>query len=159
MDQIIRKNAVSGSLMSPEKFKKLSNASVSWHNFTRPYFFFNRELEHESLVDEVEYARLKNEAIRHLIPYSGRYYDYIAHKEYNTLNEWAVENGETLENIRYGVVKKHRYNAANPIVAWVELDVLMTYLEPNYNQAPVPNLLAEFDDIVKRLRSLIERMV
>jgi hypothetical protein len=159
MDQIISKNAVSGSLMSPEKFKKLSHASVSWHNFTRPYFFFDRELEHESLVDEVEYARLKNESIRHLIPYSGRYYDYIAQKEYNTLSEWAVDNGETLENIHYGVVKKHRKNAANPIVDWVKLDLLMTYLEPNYNQAPVPNLLAEFDDIVKRLRDIIQRMV
>jgi len=158
IDQIIRKNAVAGSMMLPEKFKKLSNADVSWHHFERPYFFFKRELDYESVVDEVEYAKLKNAVIRHVVPYSGRYYDYIAHKEYNTLNEWAVENGETLDNIRYGVVKKHRYNATNPIVAWVELDNLVRYLDPNYTETRVPNILEEFDDIVKRLRSLIERM-
>jgi hypothetical protein len=158
MDQIIRKNAVAGSLMSPEEFKKLSHANVSWHNFERPYFFFNRELDYDSVVDEVEYAKLKNESIRHVVPYSGRYYDYIVRKEYESLNEWAVENGETLDNICYGVVKKHRKNAANPIVAWVELDKLVRYLDPNYTETRVPNILEEFDDIVKRLRSLIERM-
>lgn len=162
IDQIIRKNAVSGSLMSPEKFKKLSHASVSWHYFHRPYFFFHRELDHESLVDEVEYARLKKDAIRHVIPYNGCYYDYIVHKEYASLNEWALDNGETLANIRYGVIKKHRKNAANPIVAWVELNDLVRYLDPNYTEMSTAEVIAMIDDIVERIisiRSLIERIV
>ena len=158
MDQIIRKNAVAGSLMSPEEFKKLSNADVSWHHFERPYFFFNRELDYESVVDEVEYAKLKNESIRHLVPYSGRYYDYIVRKEYDSLNEWALENGETLDSIRYGVVKKHRNNALCPVVSWVTLWDLMTYLDPDYINDPPSDILAEFDDIVQRLRTMIQRI-
>jgi len=158
IDQIIRKNNMAGMLMSPGAFKKLSNVSVSSHHFGRPYFFFNRELDYDSVVDQVEYAKMKKTVIRHLVPYSGRYYDYTVHKEYNTLNEWALDNGETLDNIRYGVVKKHRNNATNPIVAWVELETLVRYLDPNYTETQAPNLLEEFDAIVKRLRSLIERM-
>jgi hypothetical protein len=162
MDEIIRKNAVSGCLMSPEKFKKLSRANVSWHYFDRPYFFFTRELEHESLVDDVEYARLKKESIRHLVPYNDGYYDYIVHSEYTSLNEWAIANGETLDNIRYGVVKKHRKNAANPIVAWVELKQLLRYLDPDYTETSTAEVIAMIDDIVERIisiRSLIERIV
>ena len=93
-----------------------------------------------------------------MVPYSGRYYDYIVRKEYDSLNEWALENGETLDNIRYGVVKKHRNNALSPVVSWVTLWDLMTYLDPDYINDPPSDILAEFDDIVKRLRTMIEKM-
>jgi hypothetical protein len=168
IDQIIRKNAASACLMTPEEFKHLTNANVSWHHFNRPYFFFKQELEQPPVVDHVDYSALKHSSIRHLIPHKGRYYDYVVDREYKSLSEWANANGQSLDNICYGVVKKHRAHSYNPIVFWVTLLDLVNYLDPNYTAPPkivIPDkneLLAEFDDIVQRmnrLRSKIENML
>lgn len=167
MDQIIRKNANAGVLMYPADFKKLSNAKVSWHHFDRPYFFFERELSILAETDEKHYQDVKTHSIRHLVPYKGRYFDYITHKEYDSLSQWASANGEALDNILYGVVKKHRAHASKPVVVYVRLDKLIQYLDPDYNIKPtieipeVPSmeaLLAEFDDALQQLSRIRQRI-
>ena len=167
IDQIIRKNANAGVLMSPGEFKKLSNAKVSWHHLSRPYFFFEHELSISVISDENEYQAVKKLFIRHLVPYKGRYFDFITHKEYDSLNDWAKNNGWTLNDIRYGVVKKHRSHTRNPLVEYVHLDKLIDYLDPDYKtkhtveSSEVPSmeaLLAEFDDALQKLTRIRERI-
>ena len=167
MDQIIRKNANAGVLMTPMEFKMLSNANVSWHHFNRPYFFFKKELVLPSVTDPVKYTRLKRTTLRRLVPYKGRYFDFITHNEYDSLSDWAAANGEPLDNILYGVIKKHRAHTHNPVVAYVHLDKLIDHLDPDYNinlTVEIPEvrsmeaLLAEFDDALQQLNRIRERI-
>lgn len=161
VEQIIRKNANAGVLMSPEEFKKLSNANVSWHHFNRPYFFFQRELDMAGFFDEKEYQSVKNQLIRHLIPYGQGYYDYIAHKEYATLNEWAKDNSWTLNDIRYGVVKKHRGYFYTPVVACVTLDTLIKHLDPHYEEVPyvyIPRAQTDKEKLISQIQGLLDTL-
>jgi hypothetical protein len=166
-DQIIHKNDMSGALVSAGNFKTLSRANVSWHHFDRLYFFFESELDVPSVSDEKSYASLKREHIRHLVPYRGGYYDYIAHHEYATLKDWARDNGKSTDDICYGIIKKHRNNASNPIVAYVSLYTLVKHLDPSYEgevTVDIPEvsdkekLLAEFDDIIQQITRLREKI-
>jgi hypothetical protein len=73
------------------------------------YFFLRRELE----VDNYEkYCKAWNEKkIRHCKPYRGHWLDYTARKEFNTLEEWVADAGDTMENVLYGVNRVHKQDA------------------------------------------------
>lgn len=167
MEQIIRKNMKNGALVYAGEFKTLANSSHSWHHFNRPYFFFQQELDISSVSDEKEYQHVKNQLIRHLVPYGNVYYDYIVGKEYSTLAEWARDNSWSVTDIRYGVVKKHRNYVNDPVVAYITLDTLVKHLDPNYKGDHVvevtdkQKLLSQFDFLLKQIvdiRAKIESM-
>lgn len=80
--------------------------------YSKPYFFLDKELylNIETIHDFVRERLAGN--IRHckIIWKSKRFYDYIVHKEFNSLEEWAVDCGYTIDNIRYGVNRRHTGN-------------------------------------------------
>lgn len=165
MDSIIRKNASGDSLIHDQDFQKLSNTTRNWYNFDKLYFFFASELKIVPTNDPVVYAQLKKDSIRHLIPYKGHYYDYIVRKEYNTLQDWADDNGEDVNTILYGVnhVHKNRYTD-DSVSEYIKLEDLLKFLDPNYTREPVlvisekKTLLAQFDSLVQQMNGLREKI-
>ena len=151
MDSIIRKNAMASSnVIDPVDFAKLTETHMRMA-FTKLYFFFNRELTVNNTNDPVVYNQLKNDFIRHLIPYKGRYFDYIVNKEYKTLREWADDNGEDVGNICYGVNRV--FNFTEPVRVYVRLHQLLEFLDPNYKDEK-QNLLAQFDYLLRKMNDL-----
>lgn len=164
MDSIIRKNAHGDSLVHPSDFAKLVRTPMRMA-YTKLYFFFASELELNPTNDPVVYSQMKKDSIRHLIPYKGRYFDYTVHKEYNTLEEWAADNGKTTSDVLYGV--NRIYNSSEPIRAYITLIQLLQFLDPNYKSETVvevtdkQKLLAQFDFLLKQmntLRATIEKL-
>ena len=71
-----------------------------------PYLFLERELEFKN---KPQWQDAKNRGlIRHLKPYNGKWLDYVAHKEFNTLAEWVADCGASLNDVLYGVNRVHR---------------------------------------------------
>jgi len=156
MDSIIHNNAVgSSNVINPIDLAKLTNTPMR-RALCKLYFFFNRELTVNNTNDPVVYNQLKNDSIRHLIPYKGHYFDYIVNKEYNTLHEWAEENGEDVGNICYGVNRV--FNFAEPVRVYIKLQQLLAFLHPNYTGESVTtdkqNLLTQFDYLLKQMNDL-----
>jgi hypothetical protein len=168
MDSIIRKNAHNGSLVHYTDFEKLTKRIDRWSSFDKLYFFFDSELALENTYDPNVYSQMKKDSIRHLIPNKGRYYDYVAHKEYKTLKEWAEDNGKNVSNILYGLHNVYSvHSGARLISAHITLNTLIKFLDPNYEgetQVEVTDkdkLLAQFDWLIKQMnavRNQIETM-
>lgn len=165
MDSIIRKHASGDSLIHYRDFEKLTGTYGKWYDFSKLYFFFDSELELKETQDPVVYAQMKNDSIRHLIPYKGRYFDYVANKEYKTLREWAEDNGKSLSNIRYGKHKFYLRGSWDKVEsAHISLDQLLKFLDPKYNGEPVvevsdkEKLLAQFDFLVEKMNELREKI-
>jgi len=154
MDSIIHKHAANSSvLMTADEINQYTGTTpISWE---KPYFFFRTELDLPVAPNWTEYNRLKAEHIRHMIPYKGKYFDYVTHREYDTLNDWVVDNGKTLDDIVYGVNFVHRVNAGHEQRGFVTLETLIKHLEPNF-QFNVNN--AEFNKIQTELESIISRI-
>lgn len=123
------------------------NEADSW-SYTQNdyYFFFDSELEILSTSDRKIYSRLKETQLRHCIPYNGKFFDYIAKKEYATLEEWAADNGKSLDNICYGRADIHfRTNDPSrpewwhkkPFVHFVTLSQLMKVLMPTSDNTQI----------------------
>jgi len=141
MDSIIlsRSRKYGRNIIADSDFAKLTNAP--WQDGTdhSPYFFFASELSvpvvpYPRTQDRVEaYAELKKTQIRHCIPNRKNYVDYVAGKEYNTLEEWAVDNGKTLSDILYGINHVHFINPPwdHSCVYYMPLDVLVDHLMPH----------------------------
>jgi hypothetical protein len=109
-----------------------------------PYFFFASELSlagvpHPRNEENVAaYNELKKTQIRHCIPNRKNYVDYVAGKEYNTLEEWAVDNGKTLDDILYGINHIHFIapNWDHSCVYYMPLDTLLDHIMPQKNADP-----------------------
>ena len=86
--------------------RRLVSIDGCWQN---NYFFFKEE----------------ETPAHHLIPYKTRYIDYIAKKEYNTLHEWATENGRTIHNIAYGIQNS---------IYYVDLNDMLRILQKSSNR-------------------------
>jgi len=109
-----------------------------------PYFFFASELSVPGVPyprnedNLATYAELKKTEIRHCIPNRKNYVDYVAGKEYNTLEEWAVDNGKTLDDILYGI--NHIHFVApdwdHSCVYYMPLDTLVEHIMPQKNADP-----------------------
>lgn len=89
-------------------------AGVSWYK--KNYYFF---LKSELLVKPAEWDAAKREGkIRHCIPYVTKdgesvFLDYVVHKKFKTIEEWATDAGGDIMDILYGENRIHR-----GIVSW-----------------------------------------
>lgn len=154
MDAIIHKCAAKSSVLmtADELNEHTGNNTIRWE---KPYFFFRTEIELPDVVTWEEYNQLKLDHIRHMIPYKGRYFDYVTHREYDTLDDWAADNGRTVDDIVYGVNFVHRTMNASKQRAFVSLDTLIKHLDPNFHTSKNQELIYT---IQRDLKSVIENL-
>jgi len=107
------------------------------------YYFFRQELDLRPT--ESTWKFMKDEHIRHLIHYKNKYHDYITHKDYDTLEDWAVDNGRQLTDILYGVNKIRGEYAVSPKQYYVDLLFLLQSANPAWE------LLPEMPDVMPPL--------
>ena len=98
------------------------------------YYFFQQELDLRPTESTWKY--MKDEHIRHLIHYKNKFYDYVTHKEYDGIEEWAADNGRQLTDIRYGVNKIRGEYAVSPKQYYVDLLFLLQSANPAWTQLP-----------------------
>ena len=102
------------------------------------YFFFKQELD-------------GSKKPQHAVPNKKKMFDYIKHQYYDTVLDWAVANGLSLDDIMYGNVKSY-YN----------LNELLTALNPNWkNYTDVSKidrdkLLAHIKLVVNDIKTTME---
>jgi hypothetical protein len=125
------------------------------------YFFLRRELNIHNMDDY--HKAYRSGKIRHCKPYRGHWLDYTAKKEFHTLEEWAADAGDTIENVLYGVNRIHKRNFEESYKAkhfvgqtpkYVTLAHVLRYygyVEPPKPEIPVVNVFDSFDDIAKEL--------
>ena len=140
MDSVIlsRSRKYGRNIIADSDFAKLAN--VPWPDVGDycPYFFFASELSVPAVPyprneeNLARYAELKNTQIRHCIPNRKNYVDYVSGKEYNTLEEWAVDNGKTLEDVLYGISHVHFVNPPwdQSVVYYMPLETLVEHIMP-----------------------------
>ena len=155
MDSIIHKHAANSSvLMTADEINQYTGTTpISWE---KPYFFFRTELDLPVAPNWTEYNRLKAEHIRHMIPYKGKYFDYVTHREYDTLNDWAVDNGKTVNDIVYGVNFVHRTFDACRQVGFVTLETLIRHLDPTFQLTKNQELIATIQRDLKAVINSLE---
>ena len=107
------------------------------------YYFFQQELDLRPTDSTWKY--MKDEHIRHLIHYKNKFYDYVTHKEYDGIEEWAADNGRQLTDIRYGVNKIRGEYALSPKQYYVDLLFLLQSANPAWTELPdvMPPLIPE----------------
>ena len=152
MDSIIlsRSRKYGRNIVADSDFANLVNLPLDATINRSPYFFFVSEISvpavpyprnEESLA---QYAELKKTQIRHCIPNRKNYVDYVAGKEYNTLHEWALDNGKTLDDIVYGINDVHfiNFDWDHSRVYYMPLDTLVDHIMPRkkVNRAPTNNV-------------------
>lgn len=165
MDSIIRKNTVaSRNVIDPIDFAELTGCPMRMA-FCKLYFFFKSEMDISP--HPKGYPRAQ---IRHLVPYKGRYYDYIVKKEYNTLEEWAEDNNQNTWDIVYGVNSVHNREPSRRVVEYITLDKLLEFLDPGYkNEVPslilptqdtqtVNDILVELSDMSHRISIIASKL-
>jgi hypothetical protein len=100
------------------------------------YFFFRQELQvapvrsGDMQKDWSEFEKLKKTTLRHAVPNKGMIFDYIEGKHYDTLKDWAVANGKSLEDIVYGV--NHIHILQNDLIVYCSLHYLLCKLDPSW---------------------------
>jgi hypothetical protein len=147
MDSVIlsRSRKYGRNIIADSDFAKLVNLPedlqfpVPDSIYHPPYFFFASELSVPAVPyprneeNVAAYNELKKTQIRHCIPNRKNYVDYVAGKTYNTLEEWAVDNGKTLEDVLYGINYVHFIDhqcAYGSVVYYIPLDVLVDHIMP-----------------------------
>jgi hypothetical protein len=78
---------------------------------------------------ERELSLTKKQAIelgvyRHLKPYRGRFLDYIAKKEFATLEDWVTDCGSSMDKIMFGFSRFDGYRT------YIRLEELINYFTP-----------------------------
>lgn len=78
---------------------------------------------------ERELSLTKKQAIefgvyRHLKPYRGRFLDYIAKKEFATLEDWVTDCGSSMDKIMFGFSRFDGYRT------YIRLEQLINYFTP-----------------------------
>ena len=134
------------------------------------YYFFRQELELRPT--DATWKDMKDEHIRHLIHYKNKYHDYITHKDYDTIEDWATDNGRQLTDILYGVNKIRGEYALSPKQyyvdllfllqsansAWTELPDVMPPLIPNVS-VPIWNPEDEPEDEELTMKEVVSDLV
>jgi hypothetical protein len=92
---------------------------------------------------ERELSLTKKQAIefgvyRHLKPYRGRFLDYIAKKEYATLEDWVTDCGSSMDKVMFGFSRFDGYRT------YITLKQLINYLVPSPPQDREMDELAKF---------------
>ena len=100
----------------------------------KAYYFFRQELALRPT--DATWKFMKDEHIRHLIHYKNKFYDYITHKEYDGIEEWAKDNGRELSDILYGVNKIRGEYALSPKQYYVDLLFLLQSSNPAWDALP-----------------------
>jgi hypothetical protein len=170
MDSVIlsRSRKYGRNIIADSDFAKLVNLPEDLKvptpdcTYHPPYFFFASELSVPAVPyprneeNIATYAELKKTQIRHCIPNRKNYVDYVAGKEYNTLEEWAVDNGKTLSDILYGINYVHFIDqqwAYGPVVYHMPLDTLVEHIMP---QKKDPAMIIIDRERMNRLIGLME---
>jgi hypothetical protein len=132
-----------------------------------PYFFFASELSVPAVPyprnaeNIATYAELKKTQIRHCIPNRKNYVDYVSGKKYNTLEEWAVDNGKTLADVLYGINYVHfidHQRAYGSVVYHMPLDVLVDHIMPHKKVVNTDPAIVLIDkDRMNRLIGMMEQ--
>jgi len=175
MDSVIlsRSRKYGRKIISDSDFAKLVNlpedlrAPTPDCTYHPPYFFFASELSVPAVPyprneeNLATYAELKKTQIRHCIPNRKNYVDYVAGKEYNTLEEWAVDNGKTLSDILYGINYVHFIDhqwAYGSVVYHMPLDVLVEHIMPQKKvENTDPAMIIIDRDRINRLIAMMEQ--
>jgi hypothetical protein len=135
--------------------------TTDWSTY-EAYFFLRKELEEATDQATFRVAQ-RNGNIRHCKVYNGRWLDYTARKEFNTLAEWVADAGDEMSNVLYGVNRVHKkdyhasYNAKTFVgqsPKYVTLQHLLNYLgyvEPISVEIPEYNAFDRFSDILTEL--------
>ena len=129
------------------------------------YYFFKQELALRPT--DATWKFMKDEHIRHLIHYKNKYHDYITHKDYDCIEDWAKDNGRELSDILYGVNKIRGEYALSPKQYYVDLLFLLQTANPAWNKLPdvMPPLIPqsawdpEAEPEVSDMRSTIAEIV
>jgi len=175
MDSVIlsRSRKYGRNIIADSDFAKLVNLpkdlQVPTHDCTYhpPYFFFASELSVPAVPyprnaeNIATYAELKKTQIRHCIPNRKNYVDYVSGKEYNTLEEWAADNGKTLADVLYGINYVHFIDhqwAYGPVVYYMPLDVLVDHIMPQKKVVNMDPAIVLIDkDRMNRLIGMMEQ--
>jgi hypothetical protein len=128
------------------------------------YFFLRRELSEVTDMNTFRAAQLAGR-VRHCKPYNGRWLDYTARKEFNTLAEWVADAGDTMQNVLYGMNRVHKQDYVETLKArkyvpqtprYVSLQHLLDYLgyvAPLSVEVPEYKAYDRFSDILEKLGS------
>jgi hypothetical protein len=155
MDSIIHNRASKSSvIMTADEINQYIGTNTI--KSEKLYFFFKTELDLPVATTWAEYNNLKTEHIRHMIPYRGKYFDYITHREYDTLNDWAEDNGKTLDDIVYGVNFVHTVNLGHEQIGFVTLETLIKHLEPSFQLTKNQELIATIQRDLKAVINSLE---
>jgi hypothetical protein len=115
--------------------------------YARPYFFLDKELD---LYNKPEYSFIREKLagnIRHckILHGSKTFYDYIAHKEFNSLEEWAADCGSTISNVLYGINRPYEsyihYTTIHILINKLTADKLV-YNTPEQRKETIETILA-----------------
>ena len=110
------------------------------------YYFFKQELALRPT--DATWKFMKDEHIRHLIHYKNKYHDYITHKDYDCIEDWALDNGRKLTDILYGVNKIRGEYALNPKQYYVDLLFLLQTANPAWDA--LPDTLEDMPPLIPR---------
>jgi hypothetical protein len=93
----------------PVDVSTLAGMGASWFMMTNSYFFLEKELA--ITPDDWKNAKARGD-IRHCIPHvtnTGEmlFLDYVVHKKFNTLEDWAADAGEDVRSVLYGENRVH----------------------------------------------------
>jgi hypothetical protein len=134
------------------------------------YFFFKQELDNEPVYGDktpenrAKYAELKKSSIRHMFPHRKGFFDYTTRNFYDTLSEWAADNGKKVEDICYGRVniyfvdKNMRWNS--PFCKYITFNELAKFLDPNWESVQVVDLTTTDEDepMTPETRETVDRV-
>jgi hypothetical protein len=116
--------------------------------YSKPYFFLDKELD---LYNKAEYSFIREKLagnIRHckILHGSKTFYDYIAHKEFKSLEEWAADCGSTISNVLYGINRPYEsyidYTTIHNLINNFTANKLV-YNRPVYKKETIETILAK----------------
>ena len=106
-------------------FADMTDTDINVSKLKRLYFFFKSELD-------VKNPNQQTSVQRHLVRYRDGFYDYIEHKEFKSLKEWADHNRKRLGDIVYGLNRKNS-NDRKRTTAYVSIKQLVQSLDWSYD--------------------------
>ena len=107
---------------------------------SHPIFFLDREL-----VGSIDYIK-HNSLHRHVKVYKGHFLDYIARKEYATLEDWVFDCGSSMNRVRFGFQK------FDGLQTHISLQQLVDELDPLPPLIPLDDGTAEIAQFMEKLR-------
>ena len=97
---------------------KINNLAEPLPYRTPPCFFLEREL------DRTARDLYATNHYRHCKVYAGKFLDYIAKKEFNSLEDWVTDCGSTMEHVLFG------YNKFDKRHSYIRLSELIEIISP-----------------------------